>query len=808
MTRAFRWPGWTTASALLLALTSLAAATRPSAGAQDSPPHLAVVQATLEDPAPYYTNSTLSLKVALFTDNNMPIAVGDYRRYQFRLDSSNQAAVLPKQATTSSDGRLVTQTTGTAGTSDLTVSARPANAMGPDGWISANSGVSVTTAANMDPLVTRVTITQVEPPKQVFLGDELKFKVQAFTGAPPMLVEIPPASLSHYRVEFEATQSGTPSRLKLPDPAALGGDAYRVQAKFSGEVQLTAKVRRGDKFGGLVDEPRSADQSIPLTILGDRPKALRLIDAMVSPSTSIVAGQPFQIRVLLRDSDGNLIITSDYSKRFEISAESQSTNVSQLYRENESGAVWNGTLKSPGPALITITARPKDGGSDRQVSVALNAVTIADIRPAVVTADIMDSKTVNRLFGKKFKDNYHVMTVTVKNNLPKNTGDALAGASIMVYRSSLDFGVTFEKRWNPAQHSSREKSGDDSTNREPGGSSPSGDGSSAPENRANRKEWSEVTQADVIQELELPYLGEDTVDGQSRAVASRSPAGGSGNPLRATAFADPNGGAQNQRAVEDGVTWASLSDLAHHPGFQPSAVDQLLLADLASRAREIAKLSPGIESDQMTGQIRDLLRFVRTPGEPATKGAREALIEELDAWVRAAHPRYIRHRFRYRPYTNEMMAAIALRQEQHNARAWFLRGLNFLGTVATAVTRIPNLTGGDANSNRIGSILNLFGSVFTPAVAEFWPNMHETHRINLMAMSMREVEEVPFGSQLTRVVFVPKREMVGMLRGHLVRIAEVHRNFIGIRVSVIQPNQTGDVNDVPNRFPGNGSSQR
>ena len=51
--------------------------------------------------------------------------------------------------------------------------------------------------------------------------------------------------------------------------------------------------------------------------------------------------------------------------------------------------------------------------------------------------------------------------------------------------------------------------------------------------------------------------------------------------------------------------------------------------------------------------------------------------------------------------------------------------------------------------------------------------------------AMKEIEEIPFASDITRVIFVPKRNIHGLLRGHDVRISEICPFFFRIQVAIV-----------------------
>jgi hypothetical protein len=51
---------------------------------------------------------------------------------------------------------------------------------------------------------------------------------------------------------------------------------------------------------------------------------------------------------------------------------------------------------------------------------------------------------------------------------------------------------------------------------------------------------------------------------------------------------------------------------------------------------------------------------------------------------------------------------------------------------------------------------------------------------------MKPIEEIPYGSDITRVIFIPKKPFRGLIRGHETRISEICPFFLKIEVAVIQ----------------------
>ena len=51
---------------------------------------------------------------------------------------------------------------------------------------------------------------------------------------------------------------------------------------------------------------------------------------------------------------------------------------------------------------------------------------------------------------------------------------------------------------------------------------------------------------------------------------------------------------------------------------------------------------------------------------------------------------------------------------------------------------------------------------------------------------MKPIEEIPYGADVTRVIFVPKKSFKGLIRGHTTRISEICPYFFKIDVAVVK----------------------
>ena len=137
----------------------------------------------------------------------------------------------------------------------------------------------------------------------------------------------------------------------------------------------------------------------------------------------------------------------------------------------------------------------------------------------------------------------------------------------------------------------------------------------------------------------------------------------------------------------------------------------------------------------------------------------------------------------YRPYSFEMMVNSVDRRDERSTRSRVFRGLNAIATVGTTLTAV-----GVGAKSDLPVILEKYGNLFIPGMEKIWPSLRETQRQNVINETMKPIEEIPYGSDLARVVFFPKRGFRGVLEDNEVRIATICPFYFRIEVAILQKN--------------------
>jgi len=157
------------------------------------------------------------------------------------------------------------------------------------------------------------------------------------------------------------------------------------------------------------------------------------------------------------------------------------------------------------------------------------------------------------------------------------------------------------------------------------------------------------------------------------------------------------------------------------------------------------------------------------------------LRKEHDDEIAAARLRQLH----YRPYPYDLVVKSFDPRDNRTGRSRTFRALTFAGAAASFITGVPNF----GASNEFVSVNEKFGNVLVPALAALWPNLRETQRQNLISDTMHPIEEVPFGSSLTKVVFLPKYPFQGFKANSWFRISEICPFDFQVEVAVAPKRQ-------------------
>jgi hypothetical protein len=319
--------------------------------------------------------------------------------------------------------------------------------------------------------------------------------------------------------------------------------------------------------------------------------------------------------------------------------------------------------------------------------------------------EMIDAQTAHDLYGPATARDFFIAKITILNDLKDDPREHNAGASILVFSSSLAIGVNLEKN----------------------------DGLTD----VQRKQLREAKTADD-------------------AIALKR-------------------GFEKQQGWRFHLPGRDSSPEADDPIWHPIEPEDLRILGLPTAyPLQRSRMVPQPEGSSSTAapiytcddvwyaeQAVDLSKAC-PEGEPACASRVRA---EHDNAVAAARLRQLH----YRPYPYDLVVKSFDPRDNRTARAITFRALTFAGALASFVTGVPNF----GASKQFIAVNEKFGNVLVPGLAALWPNLRETQRQNLITDTMHPIEEVPFGSSLTKVVFLPKYPFQGFRANTWFRISEI-----------------------------------
>lgn len=143
----------------------------------------------------------------------------------------------------------------------------------------------------------------------------------------------------------------------------------------------------------------------------------------------------------------------------------------------------------------------------------------------------------------------------------------------------------------------------------------------------------------------------------------------------------------------------------------------------------------------------------------------------------------------YRPYTYEVMLNSVDPRDRRAPRSRILRAAEAVGVLASFVNAVAITPG----RTKLPTYLDKYGNMLIPGYSKIFSSLKETERQNVVSMTMKPIEEIPYGSDLERKLFFPKGSITGVLKDHEVRIVELDPFRFAMRVAVLDKSATSTV---------------
>jgi hypothetical protein len=530
---------------------------------------------------------------------------------------------------------------------------------------------------------------------------------------------------------------------------------------------------------------------------------------------------------------------TDYGVEFKLVQESDAKWVSLSPEGNKLTVFWNEPTdaeitrpdgsKEQRPAQVRIRAIARNGvaGQDIYALIVVRMGEVGKFSWLKVKLNVMDERTAGDLYGKVMNDEYYVLIVRLFNNLRDDITKQFTGDSILAYSSSIEVAVGLEKKFNADSESDF----------------PNVIGRSAARDLAKQRSQAAVALADVQVKSEIAAAKQAQGDLQTaidnerialqESLQARKVARDRIAELTALLSAwrlreataertkDPN---DRKEAVKARASLDAAVLVAEHVRAEANAkiikaqealdATNRVRASIMRQAAGRAKVSQNVIGDSDPDTAIDDGRW--HPVNPAdfnriTKV--EEPSEDAFALLPPLPPEFVggniqpqttneqpqseeekpleeifpcRGTISYRPFTFEMMVNTVDRRDGRSTRSKVFKILDSIGTGTSFITSIAVPSSG--SDLPLG--LEKYGNLLIPGIDKLYPNYKEQNRQNIVAQAMKEIEEIPFGSDITRVIFIPKKKIRGLVRGHDTRISEVCPFYFKIEVAIISKRGT------------------
>lgn len=444
------------------------------------------------------------------------------------------------------------------------------------------------------------------------------------------------------------------------------------------------------------------------------------------------------------------------------------------------------------PSEVVIVAKATVDNQTIESQVAIRMGRAEKFQLLDVKLNLMDARTVSDLYGSVTNDEYYVMNVRLFNNLKDPDTREYIGTSILAYSSSIEVAIQLEKKFD-------RDSGSHFDNVLSGGKA-----------REINKKRSEAI-AKLMEAEAQAFL--DSLDGDQGAQALLRGAYDAQNAAQREAVAREATAqalikrARTTRKPEDkDAANAAIRESNAARVAASQAVDNTIRVrdDLIRSANARTAIPPDAFSS-MAGEVAiddgrwhpvttaDLDRIAPAPPPHLRTG--DFIPELTDADLAApfsatpdAPPTVpepepsCKGAIKYRPLTFEMMVNTVDRRDGRSKRSIAFKLLEAVGTGTSFVTSVAV----PAASNDLPLGLEKYRNLLIPGLDRLVPSLKEQQRQNIVSQAMKELEEIPFGSDITRVLFIPKKSIRGLIRGHEARISEVCPYYFKVEVAIIQ----------------------
>ena len=464
------------------------------------------------------------------------------------------------------------------------------------------------------------------------------------------------------------------------------------------------------------------------------------------------------------------------------------------------------------PDLVVVTATAiAENGEQIKGSISIRLAEIKKFAELRVKLNVMDEQTATDLYGSVTAKDYYVLMVRLFNDLKDQENGQPTGNSIIAYSGSMEIAVGLEKRYREKSDSSfprtLSKKDVESIERKTG-ETQKGKAEAKPaavpsqENDSDDKDKGGKTGS--VAELLSPFETELATAQTDLETAVKTGAAALREYNQAAEKYENNLTEENYETAEAARIKASLAINTVEMEWERvySLKENVSRWEYALRMKtrpEIGGPDTAINDGKWHTLSRsDFSRLVpamdgiprfqsfswskKIPPLPKPGDLKKAMDSAPGAPGNSDDDPPCVGTITYRPLTFEMVVNTVDRRDERSVRSKVFKMLDFLGTGTSFVTSFA--VPGVGSDLPLG--LEKYSNLLIPGLNKLFPSMKEQNRQNIVSQTMKPIEEIPYGSDITRVIFIPKRPFRGLIRGHEARISEICPFFFKIEVAVIQ----------------------
>lgn len=510
-------------------------------------------------------------------------------------------------------------------------------------------------------------------------------------------------------------------------PELTPTSTLKICSSHSALTVNSLTIRATQSFPNILVDMCAGDSLNPIATI-----ALQAVSAPVNikivplASNTVIVDQRILIASVVEDADGSPVRRA---VKWTVVNDSDEQYVTLAEGSNGSVEVLGIKAPSDGHAIELQVALADTNALAKKVSIYVRGSReVVGFQPVDVRIDMLDERTAKDLFGGRAAVEYHIAKIRIVNELDRRLNGGPA-SSLIFFSDALELRVSLEKK---AMKKSK------------GGFVPI-----TKDDILFINNWKDCSREDLLRiEADTRAVGGSTcADLQSveinrcRAVFARDKSAEKAAELE---------GCIAETRIRRTACERRVLGIAGNCGCVEGDIDCLVRCDFWKSSFSLEQT----ETEDPKDSDRDDLPLYRRYGQVIP----------------------------FRPYVYQVVANTHDRRADRSWRSRIFLGMNILGAGASFVTAIA--VPGIGSDLPLG--LDKYQNLLIPTAEKLFPSMREVQRQNIVSLILPPLVEVPYGTDVSKYVFFPKKQIAGILPNHWVRITSISSHYIKVKVGVVQ----------------------